>query len=104
MELVLTDQNFEAEVLKSDKPVLVDFWAPWCGPCLAMGPIIEELAKEFDGKAKVGKINVDENSKTAQEFSIMSIPALKIFKGGKVVQEFVGMQAKETLKEALEKA
>lgn len=104
MELVLTDQNFEAEVLKSDKPVLVDFWAPWCGPCLAMGPIIEELAKEFDGKAKVGKINVDENSKTAQEFSIMSIPALKIFKGGKVVKEFVGMQAKETLKEALEKA
>jgi len=104
MELVLTDQNFEAEVLKSDKPVLVDFWAPWCGPCLAMGPIIEELAKEFDGKAKVGKINVDENSKTAQDFSIMSIPALKIFKGGKVVQEFVGMQAKETLKEALEKA
>jgi thioredoxin 1 len=104
MELVLTDQNFEAEVLKSDKPVLVDFWASWCGPCLAMGPIIEELAKEFDGKAKVGKINVDENSKTAQDFSIMSIPALKIFKGGKVVQEFVGMQAKETLKEALEKA
>ncbi|MFZ2189076.1 MAG: thioredoxin [Candidatus Moraniibacteriota bacterium] len=104
MEQVFTDQNFEAEVLKSDKPVLVDFWAPWCGPCLAMGPIIEELAKEFDGKAKVGKINVDENSKTAQDFAIMSIPALKIFKGGKVVQEFVGMQAKEVLKEALEKA
>jgi thioredoxin 1 len=104
MELVLTDQNFEAEVLKSDKVVLVDFWAPWCGPCIAMGPIIEELAKEFEGKAKVGKINVDENSKTAQDFAIMSIPALKIFKGGKVVQEFVGMQAKETLKSALEKA
>jgi thioredoxin 1 len=104
MELVLTDQNFEAEVIKSDKVVLVDFWAPWCGPCLAMGPIIEELAKEFEGKAKVGKINVDENSKMAQDFAIMSIPALKIFKGGKVVQEFVGMQAKEVLKEALEKA
>jgi len=104
MELVLTDQNFDQEVLKSDKVVLVDFWAPWCGPCIAMGPIIEELAKEFDGKAKVGKINVDENSKTAQDFAIMSIPALKIFKGGKVIQEFVGMQAKETLKSALEKA
>ena len=104
MEQVFTDQNFDAEVLKSDKPVLVDFWAPWCGPCQAMGPIIEELAKEFEGKTVVGKLNVDENSKTAQEYAIMSIPALKIFKGGKVVQEFVGMQAKETLKEALEKA
>jgi thioredoxin 1 len=104
MELVLTDQNFETEVLKNEGVVLVDFWAPWCGPCLAMGPVIEELAKELEGKVKVGKINVDENSKTAQDFAIMSIPALKIFKGGKVVQEFVGMQAKEVLKEALEKA
>jgi len=103
MEQVFTDQNFDQEVLKSDKPVLVDFWAPWCGPCQAMGPIIEELAKELDGKVKVGKLNVDENSKTAQDFSIMSIPALKIFKAGKVVQEFVGMQAKEVLKSALEK-
>ncbi|MEI7425575.1 MAG: thioredoxin [Candidatus Moraniibacteriota bacterium] len=103
MEQIFTDQNFDQEVLKSDKPVLVDFWAPWCGPCQAMGPIIEELAKELDGKVKVGKLNVDENSKTAQDFSIMSIPALKIFKAGKVVQEFVGMQAKEVLKSALEK-
>ena len=100
----LSVDEFKGEVLESNLPVLVDFWAPWCGPCLAMGPIIEELAKEFDGKAVVGKINVDENSKTAQDFAIMSIPALKIFKGGKVVQEFVGMQAKETLKDALEKA
>jgi len=104
MEQVFTDQNFDQEVLKNEGVVLVDFWAPWCGPCLAMGPVIEELAKELDGKIKVGKINVDENSKTAQDFAIMSIPALKIFKGGKVVQEFVGMQAKEVLKEALEKA
>jgi thioredoxin 1 len=102
MELVFTDQNFEADVLKSDVPVLVDFWAPWCGPCQAMGPIIEELAKDFEGKAKVGKLNVDENSKIAGDFSIMSIPALKIFKSGKVVKEFMGMQAKETLKSALE--
>lgn len=102
--MIFTDQNFDQEVLKSNEPVLVDFWAPWCGPCQAMGPVIEELAKEVEGKAKVGKINVDENSKTAEEFGIMSIPALKIFKGGKVIQEFVGMQAKEILKEALEKA
>lgn len=104
MAIVFTDQNFDQEVLKNNQPVLVDFWAPWCGPCQAMGPVIEELAKEFEGKAKVGKINVDENPKSAQEFAIMSIPALKIFKGGKVVQEFVGMQAKETLKDAMEKA
>ena len=104
MEQVFTDQNFEQAVLKSNKTVLVDFWAPWCGPCQAMGPIISELAKEFEGKAVVGKLNVDENSKTAQDFAIMSIPALKIFKEGKVVEEFVGMQAKETLKEALERA
>lgn len=102
--MIFTDQNFDQEVLKSERPVLVDFWAPWCGPCQAMGPVIEELAKEVEGKAKVGKINVDENSKTAEENGIMSIPALKIFKGGKVVQEFVGMQAKEVLKNALENA
>lgn len=104
MAMELTDQNFDQEVLKSDQPVLVDFWAPWCGPCLAMGPVIEELAKEFEGKAKVGKINVDENAQMAQQYAIMSIPALKIFKGGQVVKEFIGMQAKETLKEALENA
>jgi thioredoxin 1 len=96
-----TDQNFDQEVLKNDKPVLVDFWAPWCGPCQMMGPIIEELAKEMDGDARVGKLNVDENSKIAEEFSIMSIPALKIFKDGKVVKEFIGVQAKETLRDAL---
>lgn len=103
MELEFTDQNFESEVLKSAVPVLVDFWAPWCGPCQVMGPIIDELAKEFEGKAKVGKINVDENSATAARYGIMSIPSLKIFKGGQVVKEFTGAQAKETLKEELEK-
>jgi len=103
MEMVFTDQNFDQEVLKSDKPVLVDFWAPWCGPCQMMGPIIEDLAKQMEGKAKVGKLNVDENSQTAQKFGIMSIPALKIFKGGQVVKEFVGVQSADVLKEELNK-
>lgn len=102
MEMEFTDGNFEQEVLQSDKAVLVDFWAPWCGPCQIMGPVIEDLAKEMDGKAKVGKLNVDENGETSSKFGIMSIPALKIFKDGKVVKEFVGVQNKEVLKKALE--
>lgn len=104
MEVIFTDQNFEQEVLKSSMPVLVDFWAPWCGPCQVMGPIIEDLAKETGDKFKIGKINVDEHQETASKFGIMSIPALKIFKGGQVVKEFVGVQSKDALKEALEKA
>lgn len=103
MALEFTDQNFETEVKNSNKPVLVDFWAPWCGPCQVMGPIIEELAKEVGDKYKVGKLNVDENSKVAQEYGIMSIPTLKIFKSGQVVKDFVGLQSKETLKSELEK-
>ncbi len=103
MELEFTDQNFEQEVLKSDKAVLIDFWAPWCGPCQMMGTIIEELAKEFEGKAKVGKMDVDEHPETAQKFGIMSIPAIKIFKGGKIIKEFTGVQSKEILKGELEK-
>ncbi len=104
MENVFTDQNFKTEVLKSEKPVLVDFWAPWCGPCQMMGSIIEELAKEIGDKVKVGKLNVDENSIVAQNFSIMSIPTIMIFKNGKVVKQLVGVQSKESLKEELEKA
>jgi thioredoxin 1 len=103
MAMQFTDQNFEAEVLKSDKPVLVDFWAVWCGPCQMMGPIIEELAEEVKEKYKVGKLNVDENRVTAGEYSVMSIPTLIIFKGGKAVKQLVGVQAKENLKEELEK-
>lgn len=102
MEINFTDENFEQEVLKSEKPVLVDFWAPWCGPCQVMGPIIEELAKEVEGKMKVGKMNVDENPVTAEKYAIMSIPSLKVFKGGQVVKEFIGLQAKESLKSELE--
>lgn len=102
MEMEFNDQNFDQEVIKSEKPVLVDFWAPWCGPCQIMGPIIEELAKEMGEKAKIGKINVDENGETASAYGIMSIPALKIFKGGKVVKEFVGVQSMANLKKELE--
>jgi thioredoxin 1 len=101
-ELEFTDQNFDQEALKSNVPVLVDFWAPWCGPCQMMGPIIKELAEAMGEKAKVGKLNVDENGSIASQYGIMSIPALKIFKGGKVVKEYVGVQALENLKKALE--
>jgi thioredoxin 1 len=103
MEKIFTDSNFEQEVLGSNKPVLVDFWAPWCGPCQVMGPIIEELAKEMGDKFKIGKLNVDENGGTAQKYAVMSIPSLKIFKGGQVVKEFTGVQSKESLKEELGK-
>lgn len=104
MTLEFTDKNFKEEVLESDKVVLVDFWAPWCGPCQMMGPIIDELANDVGDKFKVGKVNVDENSSIASEYGIMSIPALKIFKNGQVVRDMVGVQNKEVLKSELEKA
>ncbi len=104
MALELNDKNFEQEVLKSDQATLVDFWAPWCGPCQMMGPIIEDLAKEVEGKYKVGKLNVDENPETAGKFGIMSIPTLIIFKEGKVQKQLVGIQSKETLLKELETA
>ncbi|MDD2766243.1 MAG: thioredoxin [Candidatus Moranbacteria bacterium] len=101
MAMQFTDANFEAEVLKSDKITLVDFWAPWCGPCQLMGPVIDELAGEMT-TAKIGKVNVDENPKTAGAYGIMSIPTIKVFKAGQVVKEFVGVQAKDKLKGELE--
>lgn len=95
-----TDANFESEVLKSDKPVFVDFWAPWCGPCQLIGPIVEELSHEITN-VKIGKLNVDENAETARKYGIMSIPTMKVWKGGEIVKEFVGVQAKETLEQEL---
>ncbi len=102
--LVFTDANFDQEVLKSGLPVLVDFWAPWCGPCRIVGPIVDELAKEYEGKVKVGKMNVDENSQTAGKYGIMSIPSLLIFKNGQPVKTMVGAQGKENFKKGIKEA
>ncbi len=105
MEHTFTDANFDAEVLKSDLPVLVDFWAPWCGPCQMMGPIIAGLAEEYEGKnIKIGKCNVDENQNIAGQHNVMSIPTFLIFKGGQVVDQMVGGVQKERLKEMIDKA
>lgn len=100
MAMQFTDANFDAEVLAGDKPVLVDFWAPWCGPCQMMGPVIDALADEMPG-VKIGKLNVDENPEKASAYGIMSIPTIKVFKGGKVVKEWMGIQSKDKLKEEL---
>lgn len=97
MEIKLSTENFEKEVLKSEKPVLVDFYVDWCGPCNAMAPVIEELAKELEGKVKVGKINVDENPDIAVEYNVMSIPTLIVFKNGKEEKRLVGLRNKEEL-------
>lgn len=104
MAMEFNKDNFDAEVVKSDVPVLVDFWAPWCGPCKMIGPIIEELATEFDGKAKVGKVNVDDNQELAGSFGIRGIPTVMLFKGGEVVNQFVGLKPKEDLVAALNDA
>ncbi|MDZ7611695.1 MAG: thioredoxin [Candidatus Moranbacteria bacterium] len=103
MAVEFKDDNFEEEVLKSDKPVLVDFWAPWCGPCQMMGPIVDDVAEEASDNAKVGKLNVDENPETAQKYGIMSIPTLIIFKDGESVKQLSGVQSKEALLEELKK-
>jgi thioredoxin 1 len=102
MALEITDANFEELVLKSDKPVLVDFWAEWCGPCRMVGPVVEELAKEYDGKAVIGKVNVDQNSKIPAEFGIRNIPTLLFFKNGQMVEKHVGVAAKAVLAGKLE--
>ncbi|MFA6918851.1 MAG: thioredoxin [Patescibacteria group bacterium] len=102
-EIILDDSNFESEVLKSDKPILVDFFATWCGPCRMQGPIVEEVAVEIGDKAKVGKMDVDACPQTSQKFEVMSIPTIIIFKGGQAVKTFVGLQDKQSLIDEINK-
>ena len=101
-EIKITNANFRKEVLESEETVLIDFWASWCGPCRMMAPVIEQLASEYDGRAKVGKINVDEEPDLAQQFQIMSIPTFVFMKNGKVIHQLIGVRPKEELQSFLE--
>ena len=103
-DITFTDQSFEEDVLKSKMPVVVDFWAVWCTPCRIVSPTIEELAKDYEGKVKVGKLNVDENQNTAGKFGIMSIPTVMIFKNGQVIKTMIGAQGKDKYKKEIEEA
>ena len=104
MAIEITDSSFKSEVIESEIPVLVDFWAPWCGPCKTVAPVLDELANEYEGKVKIVKLNVDENQSTATEFGIKSIPTLIIFKSGKAVDQTMGAQPKENLKQMIDKS
>jgi thioredoxin 1 len=100
----LTDGNFNQEVLNEGKPVLVDFWAPWCGPCKAIGPIVEELAEAYKDQVKVAKLNVDDNPVTAKTYGVMSIPTLALFKGGSMMEKIIGFVPKERLETLIKKS
>lgn len=101
METVVTEANFD-EIIASGQPVLVDFWAPWCGPCRALSPVVEELANEYDGKAVIGKCNVDENAELGTKFRVMSIPCLLFFKDGQLVDRLMGAQPKSAIKSKID--
>ena len=103
MALEITDSNFEEKVLKSDKPVMVDFWAEWCGPCRMVGPIIDELSEEYDGKAIIGKIDIDSNQQYAAQFGVRNIPTVLVFKDGELVDRKVGVSSKNDYAEAIDK-
>ena len=100
----VSDNEWDVEVLSSDTPVLVDFWAPWCGPCKMVAPVVDELAEEYDGKVKFVKLNTDDNIETASKYGIRSIPTLMVFKGGEAVEQVVGFRPKSELKKSLDKA
>ena len=100
-EMKITGQNFQKEVLQSGQPVLLDFWAPWCGPCRMLSPVVEQLAEEYEGKVKVGKVNVDEEGELASAFQVMSIPCIVVMKDGKIVEKAVGYRPKAQLEEML---
>jgi thioredoxin 1 len=100
----VTDTNFDQEVIKASKPVLVDFWAPWCGPCRMVAPVVEELAQEYDGKVEFVKLNTDDNPNTAVKYGIRSIPTLLVFKGGEPVGQIIGFRPKSDLKQRLDAA